>query len=80
MIELDPTRAAERAFELLERLAELDAALVDIDPMKRIELEVTGGARRLNAQQDWTRELAQTYALASIAGALVEWLAREPVE
>ena len=60
----------ERAQELLFRLDELARELAELDPMKRLELEATGGARALSQSQDWTLELVKANALVSIAASL----------
>lgn len=58
---------AETAARLLDRLAELQTELAEMDPMRRLELNATGGARALNESMDWTLHSAIGHALVASA-------------
>lgn len=63
---------AERADALLRALeaAEEELARIAEDPRRELELIAGGVVKRLNANRDWTADLARAHALASIAAAL----------
>jgi len=67
-----PEYHAGKAAALLARLDELGTELAELDEMKRLELEVTGAARSIGRQQDWTLSLANAHALTAIALSLLE--------
>lgn len=61
---------AELAARLLAGIAALDERLENLTDEDRLELAVSGGLARANADLRWTAELAIAHALTSIALAL----------
>lgn len=67
---------ADRAVELLRGLDAAERELADLSPERELELVAAGVIKRLNANREWTAELATAHALASIAASLYELAGR----
>ena len=58
---------AVAASQLLANLEGLAERLANLTPEDRLQMAATGGFTRVNADQQWTRDLAVAHALAAIA-------------
>jgi hypothetical protein len=68
---------ASRAITLLELLDRQDRELAELGPERELELVAGGLIHRLNVNRQWTLELAQGFATASIAASLLELADRQ---
>lgn len=65
-------RHAITASQLLSNLETFDQDMKALGRDERLQLAVTGGLRVLNANQEWTKDLAVAHALAALALHLTE--------
>jgi len=63
---------AERADRLLEAVANAEERVSALSEDDHLQLAVSGGIKRFNADQKWTADLAVANALVAIALALTD--------
>lgn len=68
----EPRRHAITASELLASTERFSDRLANMTPEEQLQMTVSGGFSRANADLRWTVELAATHALAALALAATE--------
>lgn len=67
MTAAEHARRASELLKLIERQEDELGELLERDPERHLELIADGTIRRLNANRQWSAELAQAHALTAIA-------------
>jgi hypothetical protein len=60
-------RRASELLELIERQEDELSTILESDPDRHLELIASGAIKRLNANRQWSAELARAHALTAIA-------------